>query len=195
MSTSLSTDQLNFTLQPQSNTWSIRTLSQDLRIMNVSMALTWREAGRTHTTHLEFSRADEVAKEQAAHSLGPATNMTLRIPINSSLDVEVCFSLLHSSPTMLWRLEIKNKGASAIQLISADMMAAGLDKRTGFLGRIRQSRAHSNEERNGGLSGVHFSSPDVDLAFYTNGWQSWSYAGLVGAFWLVFYLKVRHSGR
>lgn len=181
MATSLSTDQLNFTFQPQSDTWSIRALSQNLRIMNASMALTWREAGRTHTTHLELSRAEKVAKEQAAHSFGPANHLTLRIPINSTLDAEVCFSLLHSSLTMLWRLEIKNKGASAIQLISADMMAAGLDKRTGFWGRIRQPRAHVIEERNGKLSGVHFSSPDVDLAFYSNGWQSWSYAGLVGA--------------
>ena len=181
MTPSLYTNQLNFTLQPQSDTWSIRTISKDLRIMNASMALTWKEAGRMHSTQLEFSRADDVAKEQAAHSLGPADHLTLRIPINSTLDVEVCFSLLHLSPTMLWRLEIKNKGTSAIQLISADMMAAGFDNRTGFLGRIRETRAHFNEERNGELSGVHFSSPDVDLAFYSNGWQSWSFAGLVGA--------------
>jgi hypothetical protein len=138
-----STDQLNFTLQPQSDTWSIRTISQNLRIMNASMALTWREAGRTHTTRLEISRAEKVAEEQATHSLGPANHLTLRIPINPTLDAEVCFSLLHSSPTML--------------------MVAG------------------SEERNDKLSGVHFSSPEVDLAFYSNGWQSWSYAGLVGA--------------
>jgi len=181
MAPSLSTDQLNFSVQPQSDTWSIRTVSQNLRIMNASMALTWKEAGRTHSTQLEFSRADDVSKQQAAHSLRPANHLTLQIPINSSLDVQVCFSLLHSSPTMLWRLEIRNKGASAIRLNSADMMAAGSDERTGFFGRIRQTRAHFNEERNDKLSGVHFSSPEVDLAFYSNGWQSWSYAGLVGA--------------
>ncbi|MCK5646814.1 MAG: hypothetical protein KAH97_08540, partial [Anaerolineales bacterium] len=75
MALSLYTDQLNFTLQPQSDTWSIRTISQDLRIMNASMALTWKEAGRTHSTQLEFSRADEVAKEQAAHTLEPANHL------------------------------------------------------------------------------------------------------------------------
>ncbi len=181
MAPSLSTDKLKFFFQPQSDTWSIRTFSQDLGIMNASMALTWKEAGRRYTTYLEFSRADEVAKEQPAHSLGPADHLTLRIPINSSLDGEVCFSLLHSSATMLWRLEIKNKGASAIRLITADMMVAGSDERTGFFSHLRQTRAHFNEERKGRLSGVHFSSPEVDLAFYSNGWQSWSYAGLVGA--------------
>ena len=93
----------------------------------------------------------------------------------------MCFSLLHSSPTMLWRLGIKNKGASAIRLISAVMMAAGPDERTGLYGHLRQTLAHFNEERNGRRSGVHFGSPDVDLAFYSSGWQSWSYAGLVRA--------------
>ena len=146
------------------------------------MALTWMEAGRRYTTQLAFSRADEVDEGKAAHSFGSAAHLRMRIPINSCLEVEVCFSLLHSSPTMLWRLEIKNKGASAIRLISADMMAAGSDERMGLYGHIRQALAHFNEEKNGGRSGVHFGSPEIDLAFYSSGWQSWSYAGLVGAY-------------
>jgi hypothetical protein len=81
---------------------------------------------------------------------------------------------------MLWRLEIKNNGASAIRLISADMMVAGSDERLGLYDHLRQDRAHFSEERKGRLSGVQFSSPECDLAFYSNGWQSWSYAGLVG---------------
>jgi len=109
MDPSFSSAHLNFFCQPQSDTWSIRTISHDLRIMNASMALTWTEAGRRYTTQLEFSRADELEKGKAAHSLGFAEHLKLRIPINSCLEAEVCFSLLHSSPTMLWRLEIKNR--------------------------------------------------------------------------------------
>ncbi len=181
MDPSLITSHLNLFFQPRLDTWSIRTISHDMQIMNASMALTWMEAGRRCTTQLSFSRADEIDKGKAAPSLGSATHVTLRIPINSCLEVDVCFSLLHSSPTMLWRLEIKNGGPSAIRLISADMMAAGLDKRKGFYGHLRQWSGHFNEERNGRRSGVHFASPEVDLAFYSSGWQSWSYAGLVGA--------------
>ena len=181
MDPSLFSSHLNFFFQPQLDTWSIRAISHDLQIMNASMALTWMEAGRRYTTQLAFSRADEVDKGKPAHSLGSAAHLTLRIPINSCLEVEVCFSLLHASPTMLWRLEIKNKGASAIRLISADMMAAGSDERMGLYGQLRQALAHFNEERNGRRSGVHFASPEIDLAFYSSGWQSWSYAGLVGA--------------
>ena len=181
MDPSFSSAHLNFFCQPQSDTWSIRTISHDLRIMNASMALTWTEAGRRYTTQLEFSRADELDKGKAAHSLGFAEHLKLRIPINSCLEAEVCFSLLHSSPTMLWRLEIKNKGLSAIRLISADMMAAGSDERMGLYDHFRQTLVKSNEERNNRMSGVHFASPEIDLVFFSNGWQSWSYAGLVGA--------------
>jgi alpha-galactosidase len=62
------------------------------------------------------------------------------------------------------------------------MMAAGSDERMGLYGHIRQALAHFNEEKNGRRSGVHFGSPEIDLAFYSSGWQSWSYAGLVGAY-------------
>lgn len=162
------------------DTWSIGTISHDLQISKASMVLTWIEAGRKHTTHLKFSRADEVNKGEAVQSFGSSDHLTLRIPINARLEADVCFSLLPSSPTMLWRLKIKNKGTSPIRLISADMMAAGLDESKKSFGR-RRNRAHLSEERNGPLSGVHFASPKIDLAFYANGWQSWSYAGLVGA--------------
>jgi len=149
--------------------------------MNASMALTWKEAGRRHTAQLAFSRANEVDEGKVVHSLGSADQLTLLIPINPCLEVKVYFSLLQSSSTMLWRLEIKNKGTSAIRLTSADMMAAGSDERKGLYDHIRQTRARFNEESNGRLSGVHFPTPEIDLAFYSNGWQSWSYAGLVEA--------------
>lgn len=115
------------------------------------------------------------------HSLGPADHLTLQIPINPCLEVKVYFSLLQSSSTMLWRLEIKNKGASAIRLTSVDMMAVGSDERKALYDHLRQTHAKFNEERNGEPSGVHFPTPEIDLAFYSNGWQSWSYAGLVEA--------------
>ena len=181
MDPAISSPYLHLFFQPQLDTWSIGTISHDLQIMNASMALAWQQAGRRHAAQLEFSRADEVVKGKAAHSYGSAEHLTLRIPIDSSLEIDVCFSLLHSSPTILWRLEIKNKGMSAIRLISADMMTAGFEGSKRPFGRPRNIRAHSNEERNGTLSGVNFASPEIDLAFYTNGWQSWSYAGLVGA--------------
>ncbi len=181
MDSSLFSSHLNFLLQPLLDAWSIRAISHDIQIMNASMALTWMEAGRRYTTQLAFSRADEVDKGKPAHLLGSAAQLTLRIPVNSCLEGEVCFSLLHSSPTMLWRLEIKNNGGSAIRLVSADVMAAGSDERLGLNDHLRQNRPHLSEARNSSLSGVQFASPESDLAFYSNGWQSWSYAGLVGA--------------
>ena len=181
MDPSLSSSLLHFFIQPKLETWSVRMTSHDVQIMNASMALTWKDAGGRHTKQLEFSQADDVSKGKATHSLGSADHLILRIPVNSYLEAEVCFSLLHTSPTMLWRLEIKNKGTSAIRLISADMMSAGSQGSTKMLPHRSKTRTHFNGENDDALSGVHFASPEIDLAFYSNGWQSWSYTGLVGA--------------
>ena len=175
----LSSPFLNIFFQPATDMWSIRLIAHDLQIMNAAMGVTWEESDRTHSAQLPFSLADEISSSHCAHSLGPADQRSLQVQLAPNLHAIVHFSLLQSSPVLLWRIEIKNEGYTSIRLLAADMLAAGFDKAMNSYGQNQRNLSHPGDDNNRG--GVHFASPETDLAFYSNGWQSWSFAGLIDA--------------
>ena len=106
----LSSPFLNIFFQPATDTWSIRLIAHELQIMNAAMGVTWEESDRTHSAKLPFSLADEISSSHCAHSLGPSDQRSMQVQLAPNLHAIVHFSLLQSSPVLLWRIELKNEG-------------------------------------------------------------------------------------
>ncbi len=80
--------------------------------------------------------------------------------VDQNVSLKISFALPDSLPMLLWKMELGNFGASAIRLKEFNLLS--LDERK--------------------VTPITFSrSGKADLAFYSNGWQTWSRSAVYGA--------------
>lgn len=121
----------------------------------------WRESDR-------FSPLDIPVSYGAVHQQSFSISSS-----RAELGAFVSFVLPAESPFLLWRVEIENRGSDAVIIDNIEMLTAG------FVYRDRDSpRGVIHLRRPGGLRTTSSKDWADDLAFYSNGWQSWSYTGI-----------------
>jgi alpha-galactosidase len=94
-----------------------------------------------------------------------------------NLRSRLVFALPQEVPLLLWKMEIENQGSTPVLIDRLEMLSAGFvyQDRPGLAGSISLSR----QPRKAGSG--EGSAPEEDLAFFSNGWQSWSYTGVYSA--------------
>jgi alpha-galactosidase len=80
-------------------------------------------------------------------------------PDENGLQCTITFALPEGQPLFLWRLSLENQGPRPVNIDRIELLSTG---------------HHAGRPD----SGIHPLEPE--LAFFSNGWQSWSYAGVHG---------------
>jgi alpha-galactosidase len=174
----LNSSKLNFRYQLQNGRWLLKTPSKiDLWIASAPICLLWH-TDRTRDVWLsDRGPSSQSTPDNLETDFGDCSYMLLgwrddTRPIGVDLEIQ----LLRDSPLLLWRTTIKNLSPDHVYLDRITMLHAGnpgppLHKTASTLPDLFLK---TNALSDGGAS---VSATNDALAFYTNGWQSWNYAG------------------
>jgi alpha-galactosidase len=81
-------------------------------------------------------------------------------------------------PILMWRIAVSNTSENSVYLDSINMLQSGARGSLSSVGDDQQSFTNNASVNKGGL---RFNPNKAALAFFSNGWQSWNYAGTVSA--------------
>jgi alpha-galactosidase len=101
-------------------------------------------------------------------------------PKQDGMSYRITFALPDEQPFLMWKINVENLGTHSIYIDRIEMLSVGFvyKSRSGPRGTLELSPS-SGIERVDGRTKRTYHSP-VELAFYSNGWQSWSYSGVYG---------------
>jgi alpha-galactosidase len=147
--------------------------------------------GRAHRQALNRWRSLSISEpETLASAHGSLRQISLKIdPKQDDLVYKLNFALLEEQPVLLWNVAIDNRGQGPVYVDEIDLLSAGFifQSRPGPRGKIflyphpepDPEPMHPARER--GAKEIKPLGLPGDYAFYSNGWQSWSYAGVYGS--------------
>ena len=163
--------------------WSVINRSQkDPWIENAQVHLQYRQ-GRRIFNAMDAWTSPEVSDPEEVESLHGLMSQILIDMGGEGQDLHfrLVFALPQAHPLLFWKLEIENKDDQPVQIERIEMFSTGFiyQSRLGPTGLI-----HFIRNQDTGF--IHKLKDDpflgaADLAFYANGWQSWSYAGTYSA--------------
>ena len=143
-----------FTLSPQQARWSLHASPAGGPIIpGARMAVHCRLGRRRLRLQDRWEPYEVGARHQAASPHGLLEQVELLTgPDEYGLRFSLAFALPQHLPLFLWKISIQNRGAQPVFIDRIEL----LDAAPGFPG------------------------PPASPAFYSNGWQSWSFAGALG---------------
>lgn len=155
---------LQLTLDPGKTSWNLSGRQEDQPgLRGACMGLAYRLNTRPFSISGGPAALECGTSTQPASSHGSLEQVHLALaPDENGVTLRVTFSLPRRLPLLLWRFSIENGGAQPIQVDRLTLLQLG-----DFSRRARPDQPIAIE----GLR-----SP----AFFSNGWQSWSYAGTYG---------------
>jgi len=158
---------LQFNLDPVTSTWNLSAQGiNQPSVSDVSMRVRYRRRRWRQQTLHDWSSAQISDLESATTPHGQTQlRHVLLGPDANGLSCRLTFALPQGRSLLLWRITLENQGAQAIMIDRIDLFRLG--PRTGDL------------DLSGGTRRTGTSTP-ADLAFFSNGWQSWSYCGAYG---------------
>lgn len=176
-----------FIVHPDMSTWELHSqLTQAMLIKNVRMSLHYR-VGRDHVWALENWHQTHITRpEFVTTTQGPSRQITIQIgPDRHQMEFTLLFALPENEPVMMWKIQIHNKSEKPVFIDQIELLNLGfINISHGIHGfSLYQSIALDNKTHQGiiNLSGnlpKKINRALADLAFFSNGWQSWSYSGV-----------------
>ena len=119
---------------------------------------------------LEGAEVVHRGRESGVH--GPVESLTLRM-VAEGLAFNLEFAVGLEAPLFLWRVGLRNESAASFTLESVDLLQVG-----------PYGQGEAPARRRAGAGGppgtLRLHSDPGDLAFFSNGFQSWSFAGMLG---------------
>ena len=151
---------LQLELDLAGSSWGLSSRkANDFSIDGAKLGVSYR-LGRSSQQALDPWRAVEVtAVQQVSTTQGLARQVSIDFGADrNGMYSALTFALLESSPLLLWQMRIENVSSQPMLLDRLDML-----------------------RWDGRSSSLRFAGPRPDLAFFSNGWQSWSTSGAYGA--------------
>ncbi|MBN2148541.1 MAG: alpha-galactosidase [Anaerolineales bacterium] len=188
MSHYLSNPYIALSLHPEKSCWDITPAfsarqSPAPSITNARISLRFHK-DLARSAALNQWHTFQVSETQTISSPhGPLQQIDLHIgPDTHLLSYRISFALPVDLPLLLWRIKIKNQGPSPVFLDQIELLNIGfvhLDP-TSLNSTPREAYKHTGKR---GMIRFPDSHPDrlhkeKDIAFFSNGWQSWSYTGV-----------------
>lgn len=168
----LANNDLELALHPARGAWSLHSRQYpDAGLLNVRLGLTYRQGQRLRQELSTFGSFTAGDPEQVETPHGRAHQIELEIesPVEA-LCVRLLLRLPVESPLLHWQLLLHNRGPEPLRVDKIEMLRAG------FI-TIRPSGMGVQRSATGQLQ-LHL--PHGELAFFSNGWQSWNYTGVYG---------------
>jgi alpha-galactosidase len=191
MSYTLHNEYLQFRLKPEKNSWDLSSRSIEFPILeNLRMGVGYR-LGKTKQWALDQWFAYELVSIKSVPSPhGPTQQIILSIgPDRNHLQCTVTFAISEGQPFLFWKLALKNQGRNPLNIDRLELFNAGFinvaKPRTPTSLRLAVS-----QEAQRGTGAIHLSAKPsrnrapfaTNLAFFSHGWQSWSFTGVYSPF-------------
>ncbi|RPI29836.1 MAG: alpha-galactosidase, partial [Chloroflexota bacterium] len=159
------------TVKPGPCTWSLHSRQlQSFAIEDAQLGVYYRsEKGGRHFWGPE-GELQLVSRETTGSIHGPLSQARFVAgPDANGLNYAVVFAIPEDLPFLLIKASVINGGAHPVNIERIELMQAGFQERY-------------SPGRKSNLPGgkIHLSSTPGDLAFFSNGWQSWNFTGAYG---------------
>lgn len=178
MTITLQSPHLQLIIDPETASWSLYSPKQDGPALDgVSQYVRYRR-GRKKFRLLTKWPQPKVRQENLENSLhGPIKQASLEIgPDLNGLAYTLTYALPEQSPLMLWKITIDHQGSKPVTIKHIEMLSAGFFKQKRRLPQAGPILVNFSMPPSG--RGTIRPHPDPgELAFFSNGWQSWSHTG------------------
>lgn len=170
---------LQFSLAPAHAAWSLNGFEKESPILEGLQLSAAYRLGRRRFTALDVWEGVEVsAPETVASPHGPLRQITLRSGLDlNGMAFTVSFAMPDRQPLFLWKLAVANQGSQPVNLERLELL------RSGALAEAPRATSGKPTMKSMAGSRIIFHTPvrprsrSSSLAFFANGWQSWSYTG------------------
>jgi alpha-galactosidase len=158
--TTLENDWLQLTVNPPGANWGlVNRKDETIGLQNVRTTAMYRRGSSRLQPLQDWTSAKIVERDEFSPTHGHLTLLEIHsIPETGGLSWMITFALPDDFPFLLWKMKLHNHGSEAIYVSRLDML------------RIEPTSG-----------GAVFTNPPFSPAFFSNGWQSWSYCGVFGA--------------
>jgi len=181
MTFTLTSPHLQFVINPDKATWSLHGTNRDAPFLeDVWMRVHYRR-GRQRFQALEQWRDPQIrGPENVPSPHGTLTQLHTTIgPDKNGLLYTFTFALPEKHPLLLWKLSIENQGDHTVEIDRLVLLRAGFFPKKTMLPEPGYVSLRKNIPPSG--YGVIRPHPDLgEIAFFSNGWQSWSHTGAFG---------------
>ncbi len=169
----LENDHLQFSLHPDSNSWSLYGRKPDSPFLeNITLCIVYKVGKSLYEYEIPFSPAKINDKVVIVSKHGSEERFQVfSRPNRHGLQAMVAFGLPTSTPLLIWNVALMNRGSHTVEIDRIELLRAG----------ELNPRKRSPRRRSDSRASVIRPHPNPgELRFYSNGWQSWSYTGTYG---------------
>ncbi|HLE14147.1 MAG TPA: glycoside hydrolase family 36 protein [Anaerolineales bacterium] len=181
MTYTLENGALQLTVNPRLARWSlISRLRNGPSLEGIQVGLSYRRGLAYHNILDRWPSASVSDPQTVASPHGSLRQFELVTGADDLL-VTLTFGLPGEEPLLFWKMTVENRGQQPVHIDRLDLLSGGFiyRERSGLGGAIRLIPAP--QPRAGQKRTWRRLIPGGELAFFSNGWQSWSYAGVYGA--------------
>jgi alpha-galactosidase len=178
---SLENRALQFAVYPRASRWSASSRSwPHMALENIQLGLHYRR-GWSDQHVLDLWRNPTIAAvEKVPSPHGQLQQLRISIQVRDrEVSCELVFAVPEDEPFLIWKCSIENRGSQPIFLDRMDLLSAGFvyPSHAGLPGAVRLLQKPDKAAIRSKSKDSPFISSPGDLAFYSNGWQTWSYTG------------------
>ncbi len=177
----LRSDALAFHLRLPEGRWDLFRLPQTGAYLDsAAMSARWKLGRQEQRWDGDLREADVGGFESVTLPAGEFSTIRLRWRVTPpDLRFGLEFGLGKTSPLLIWRMSMTNKGDAPIELGDLEMLRVGPLQRT----RPRldpRALLRPSRPAEGNVGALRVSASPGEMGFFANGWQSWVYSGALG---------------
>ena len=169
-----------FLLEPSQGGWDLTSLNpKGPYLKNVQMRVVYRVGRARHQFDLGSLSFQPGRSETIDSPLGPLHVFhSMYGPDPKGLLYPVDFAVPENHPLFLWRLKVENASNRPVSIERLELLNAGFIYASppGTISSLKSPVKPGVKAS----SEIHPAQQPGELAFYSNGWQSWSYSGAYG---------------
>jgi alpha-galactosidase len=183
----LESPHFHFALNPNLASWSLYGSHQESPFLeNIHMRVGYRRGRRRYLSFAHWFEPQIHAPQEVDSTHGIMHQLTVELSAEpNGLHCTLEFALLQDHPLFIWRMTLENRGKHPLEIDRLELLRAG-----SFDGRANQVRRSllgpgyitTDDPPPAAPASIIRPHPNPgELAFFSNGWQTWSYTGTYGA--------------
>ncbi|MBN2501732.1 MAG: alpha-galactosidase [Anaerolineales bacterium] len=170
----LENQSFHISIDPESFTFSVvEKQNRGIEVHNAFLGVKYRRGPLAQRSKNLWDIGEVGWVEESDSVHGKLQTRTLKIgPDKHGLAYSITFALPEAHPLVLWQMRIENQGKAPVKIERLDFFRVGYLIYSGSMRRTRKNVRGS----------LILHSETGDTAFYSQGWQSWSYTGVYDIF-------------
>ena len=175
--------EIQLDINPLPARWSVSSRHANGPILDHLQVNLGYRIGRRHKNSLDtWPDCSLIEENTLLPRHGPGKLVQLQV--NSSPDqiaTTITFALPEDYPFLLWKISVENRNSQPVNIEALELFSAGYIHRSrkGPHGKIHFPVFGNPDSRRS--SGEKSSTHPINIAFFSNGWQSWSRSGMYRA--------------